>query len=149
METNAQSSNIVTEIRQALASHKELSRVANYLNLGEKEILQNLVTSQTGLQLDHFLFYLNVKEEIVTGSGHTFFAPTNWAFVLMVPQDISDPFFVDAKLRQNVILHHFVRQSLTTDDLLKKSELLMADEKPSTLTRSGANGTLSTDKLII
>ncbi|KAK4023062.1 hypothetical protein OUZ56_008497 [Daphnia magna] len=121
MEANAQPSNIVTEIRQAFASHKELSRVANYLNLGEKEILQSLVKGQTG-------------------SGYTFFAPTNWAFVRMLPQDISDPFFVDSKLRHDVLLHHFVRRSLTKDDLLTKSELIMADEKSSTLTHNASNG---------
>ncbi|XP_057377722.1 uncharacterized protein LOC130699384 [Daphnia carinata] len=124
MEANAQSSNIITEIRQAFASHKELSRVANYLNLGEKEISQSLMNGQTG-------------------SGYTFFAPTNWAFVRMLPQDISDPFFVDAQLRQNVLLHHFVRSSLTQDGLLSKSELIMADGKPSTLTHNAANGGVS------
>lgn len=100
------------------------------------------------------MFYLLVAcndEQIITGSGYTFFAPTNWAFVRMLPQDISDPFFVDAKLRHDVLLHHFVRRSLTKDDLLTKSELIMADEKSSTLTHNAPNGMtkFSSDKLIV
>ena len=70
--------------------------------------------------------------------GYTFFAPTNWAFVRMMPQDIADPFHVDTELRTTVLLHHFVRQKLSTGDLLKKTELMMADKKPSTLTRSSS-----------
>lgn len=53
----------------------------------------------------------------------------------MLPQDIADPFFVDAQLRKNALLHHFVGRSLTKDDLFLNNELIMADQKPSTLTR--------------
>ena len=70
--------------------------------------------------------------------GYTFFAPTNWAFVRMMPQDIADPFYVDTELRTTVLLHHFVRQKLSADDLLKTTELMMADKKPSNLTRSSS-----------
>ncbi|XP_046437089.1 uncharacterized protein LOC124188487 isoform X2 [Daphnia pulex] len=117
--------NVISEIRDALAGHKELSRVVSYLNLGEKEFLQNL-----------------------SGTQFTFFAPTNWAFVRVMPMDIADPFYVDSKLRQDVFLHHFVQRSLTKDDLLNNSEIVMADQKPSTLTNSGskADGAIQINK---
>ncbi len=49
MEAQQTPPNVISEIRDALAGHKELSRVVNYLNLGEKEFLQNL--SGTGLSI--------------------------------------------------------------------------------------------------
>ena len=52
-----------------------------------------------------------------------------------MPMDIAVPFFVDSKLRQDVFLHHFVQGSVSKDNLLNNSELMMADQKPSTLTR--------------
>lgn len=126
MEVDAQQAtpNVISEIREALSGHKELSRVVNYLNLGEKEFLKTL-----------------------TGTQFTFFAPTNWAFVRVMPMDIADPFFVDSKLRQDVFLHHFVKGSVSKDNLLNNSELMMADQKPSTLTRdSKADGPILINK---
>lgn len=131
--------NVISEIRDALAGHKELSRVVSYLNLGEKEFLQNL--SGTGLSItETFIFDLLSPTMIIAGTQFTFFAPTNWAFVRVMPMDIADPFYVDSKLRQDVFLHHFVQRSLTKDDLLNNSEIVMADQKPSTLTNSGSKG---------
>jgi hypothetical protein len=60
MEVDAQqaTSNVISEIREALSGHKELSRVVNYLNLGEKEFLKTL-TGSTSLRLDNRVF-LNI-----------------------------------------------------------------------------------------
>ena len=85
----------------------------------------------------------------IVGTQFTFFAPTNWAFVRVMPMDVADPFFVDSKLRQDVFLHHFVQRSMTKDDLLNNSELVMADQKPSSLTHSGPNGTFSSSLIVI
>lgn len=112
-------SNVIAEIRRALESNTELRNVVKYLNLSEAVLLQKLTQ---------------------TGNGVTFFAPTNWAFIKMLPQDIADPFSVDDELRETVLLHHFVQNSLTPNDLLKAQELIMADQKPSTLTRIANSG---------
>lgn len=54
----------------------------------------------------------------------------------MLPQDTADPFFVDAELRRSVLLHHFAKRVLSPNDLCASSEILMADGKPSKVTRA-------------
>ncbi len=54
--------------------------------------------------------------------GYTFFAPTNMAFVKMLPQDVVDPFFVDSQLRTNLLLHHFSLYKRTADELFEASK---------------------------
>lgn len=44
------------------------------------------------------------------------------AFVKMVPQDVTDPFFVDSQLRTNLLLHHFSLYKRTADNLLEASK---------------------------
>ena len=45
---DAQSLNVVTEVKRALEGIKELSSVYQYLTLAEKDILPTLSSSQTG-----------------------------------------------------------------------------------------------------
>lgn len=72
--------------------------------------------------------------------GYTFFAPTNWAFARILPQDIADPFLVDIQFRTKVLLHHFALQNLTTEfwesiDSLNLLILTMASNKEIELAR--------------
>lgn len=41
--------NVIAEIQKALAGQKELSQVLSYLNMSQKELVQALTTSQTGM----------------------------------------------------------------------------------------------------
>ncbi len=73
-----------------------------------------------------------------TKLSYTFFAPTSFAFTMQTPQDTVDPLFVDASLRNKVLIRHFARQSISSDDLAKLDKLVMADSQEVVL--SGKSG---------
>jgi uncharacterized surface protein with fasciclin (FAS1) repeats len=68
--------------------------------------------------------------------SYTFFAPTSFAFTMQTPQDTVDPLFVDASLRNKVLIRHFARQSISSDDLAKLDKLVMADSREAVITRT-------------
>ena len=55
-----------------------------------------------------------------------------------MPQDAVDPLFVDANLRDKVLIRHFARQRVSADDLSKLDKLVMADSKEAILTRTAS-----------
>lgn len=111
---NVDQSGIIEEVTRALAGRSDMSMVVQYLAMSKDELTASL-TSQEDVE------------------GYTFFAPKNWAFIRMLPQDVADPFHVDSELRNSVLLHHFANRKLSPNDLKTSSEVLMADGKPSKL----------------
>lgn len=55
---------------------------------------------------------------------------------MQTPQDTVDPLFVDASLRNKVLIRHFARQSISSDDLAKLDKLVMADSREAVITRT-------------
>ena len=74
---------------------------------------------------------------------YTFLAPTSTAFIRAIPQDIANPFSYDKQLRHNVLLRHFVRRSLTKEDLeaATLTELTMADNTLFKMKHNGGGDT--------
>jgi len=58
------------------------------------------------------------------------------AFLRQMPQDAVDPLVVDDALRNKVLIRHFARQRVSSDDLSKLDKLVMADAKEAVLTRT-------------
>lgn len=73
-----------------------------------------------------------------TKINYTFFAPTSTAFLTQTPQDASDPMHIDASFRRKVLLRHFVRQHITSEDLTKVDKLFMADSTEAIVTRKSS-----------
>lgn len=71
--------------------------------------------------------------------NYTFFAPTSLAFLLQTPQDTVDPLVVDANFRIKVLIRHFTRQSVSSNDLARLDRLVMADSNVAAITRSVGN----------
>ena len=72
---------------------------------------------------------LNYVETDGKANHYTFFAARTADFIIAVPQDIGNPFYYDSKLRNNVLLRHFVRNQITKDHLeaANLTALTMAD----------------------
>ena len=57
------------------------------------------------------------------------------AFMVQTPQDAPDPMFIDADFRLKVLIRHFVRQHVSTEDLTKLDKLVMTDSTEVAITR--------------
>ncbi|XP_046652481.1 uncharacterized protein LOC124343257 isoform X3 [Daphnia pulicaria] len=119
---------VVAEILRAIDGRQDMQRVAGYLNASRDDLAKQLpLLSSDGTKL-----------------SYTFFAPTSFAFTMQTPQDTVDPLFVDASLRNKVLIRHFARQSISSDDLAKLDKLVMADSREAVITRT-ADGKISID----
>lgn len=115
---------IVTEILRVIDGKEDLGAVADYLNRSRAEIVKELpLVDSDGKQL-----------------SYTFFAPKWIAFIRQIPADAPNPLILDDNFRHTVLLRHFARQQVSSNDLTKLDKLIMADSKEATLTRS--DGTL-------
>ncbi|XP_057377638.1 uncharacterized protein LOC130699318 [Daphnia carinata] len=111
---------VVTEILSAISGREDTRRVADYLNLSRAELVKEMpLFSPDGTKL-----------------SYTFFAPTSFAFLLQTPQDTVDPFLVDANLRLRVLIRHFARQGVSSNDLTRLDTLVMADSSVAAITRT-------------
>jgi hypothetical protein len=68
--------------------------------------------------------------------SYTFFAPTDFSLFRRMAQDTADPFTADGAFRNKILLRHFARQRVSSDDLSKLDKLIMADSKEATLSRT-------------
>lgn len=75
--------------------------------------------------------------------SYTFFAPTSMAFLRRLPQDTVDPLVVDDNLRLTVLLRHFARQRVSSEDLATLDSLIMADTKKANLTRTSGKSSIT------
>ncbi|KAK4023074.1 hypothetical protein OUZ56_008508 [Daphnia magna] len=121
--TNIGETDIVTEIVRAMEAREEMWRVVSYLK-----------ASRDGLLKEFPLFTADGTQQ-----SYTFFAPTSFAFTLQTPQDTVDPLFVDDDLRLRVLIRHFVRSPVSSDDLAKLDKLVMADSNEVVLTYQNSN----------
>ncbi|XP_057377636.1 uncharacterized protein LOC130699316 [Daphnia carinata] len=121
--TNIGDTDIVTEIVRAMEGREEMWRVVSYLK-----------ASRAGLLNEFPLFSPDGTQQ-----SYTFFAPTSFAFSLQTPQDTVDPLFVDDDLRLRVLIRHFARSPVSSDDLANVGKIVMADSSEAALTYQNSN----------
>lgn len=55
----------------------------------------------------------------------------------MLPQDVGDPMYTDSILRRDVLLAHIARQRVSSDDILRRSIVVMANNNTAQISRQG------------
>jgi hypothetical protein len=81
------------------------------------------------------IFFLLIEGKVIP---YAFFAPTAWAFITTIPNNVGDLFIHDAELRLNVLLRHFATNF--SDNLLLESvkTIPMADGQEAKLRHIGS-----------
>ena len=74
--------------------------------------------------------------------SYTIFVARDFAIASMLPQDVGDPIYSDAELRRDILLGHITRQLLSTDDLLQRSIVVMANNETAQISSKGGESCL-------
>ena len=144
---------VVAEILRAIGGREDMQRVGRYLSASRDHLVKELPLLTSGMKKYtsygiYYICYCKLQrkssralfccENYIDGIKirYTFFAPTGFALMIQTPQDTVDPLVVDASLRNKVLIRHFARQSVSSDDLAKLDKLVMADSRESVITRT-------------
>ena len=69
--------------------------------------------------------------------SYTIFIATDFAIASMLPQDVGDPMYTDSSLRRDVLMAHIARQRVSSDDILRRSIVVMANNMTAQISRQG------------
>ncbi|EFX90097.1 hypothetical protein DAPPUDRAFT_232528 [Daphnia pulex] len=109
---------LVSVIIASLEGRSEVGIITEYLEMSRDALTKELPLENSGRKL-----------------SYTFFAPTDFSLFRRMVQDTVNPLTADGAFRNKILLRHFARQRVSSDDLSKLDKLIMADAKEATLSR--------------